>query len=109
VKLPNGERAVVEDQKLLGYCLDPSHPRGRHKARVFASFGVRRDNAEVLKRALLFAAVNNDASRVSAIEFGERYRVDFTLPVAGRSVQIRSLWIVRADEGFPRLTSCYVL
>jgi len=35
MKLPNPERAVVDLEKLRNYCLSLSHPRGRHKARVF--------------------------------------------------------------------------
>lgn len=37
MKLPNGDRAVISMGKLRGYCLNPEHPSGRHKARVFAS------------------------------------------------------------------------
>ncbi len=37
MKLPNGERAVVDIIKLQDYCLNPAHPRGQHKARVFAA------------------------------------------------------------------------
>lgn len=36
MKLPNGEGAIVELAKLRDYCLSQSHPRGRHKARVFS-------------------------------------------------------------------------
>lgn len=35
--LPDGARAIVEIEKLRDYCLDPLHPRGGHKARVFQS------------------------------------------------------------------------
>ncbi len=31
MKLPNAERAVVDLAKLRHYCLNPTHPRGRHK------------------------------------------------------------------------------
>jgi len=34
MKLPGGERANVDVAKLRDYCLNPTHPRGRHKARV---------------------------------------------------------------------------
>jgi hypothetical protein len=34
-RLPNGNRAIVDGQKPTDYCLSPTHPRGRHKARVF--------------------------------------------------------------------------
>ncbi|WP_200235400.1 DUF6883 domain-containing protein [Thiohalocapsa halophila] len=37
MKLPNANQAVVDLEKLRGYCLNPAHPRGRHKARVFAA------------------------------------------------------------------------
>jgi len=37
MKLPGGEDAIVDPEKLTGYCLNPEHPRGKHKARVFAT------------------------------------------------------------------------
>lgn len=37
MKLPGGTGAIVELSKLRDYCLDPHHPRGRHKAWVFLS------------------------------------------------------------------------
>jgi hypothetical protein len=46
MKLPNGDRAIVDLEKLRAYCLNPQHPRGRHKARVFASFGIREADAK---------------------------------------------------------------
>jgi len=48
MKLPGGDAAVVELQKLTGYCLDPEHRRGKHKARVFATLGFTAENAEEL-------------------------------------------------------------
>jgi hypothetical protein len=35
MKLPNGANAIVELVKLHDYAPSQSHPRGRHKARVF--------------------------------------------------------------------------
>ncbi len=35
IKLPNPEEAIIDSQKLSGYCLNPDHPDGQHKARVF--------------------------------------------------------------------------
>ncbi len=61
MKLPNGERAVVEIRKLLEYCLNSHHPRGRNKARVFASVGIREAHAEELRTALLAAANGAEA------------------------------------------------
>jgi hypothetical protein len=109
MKLPNGERATVDIGKLHGYCLNPHHPRGRNKARVFASVGIRQADAEELRAALLAAACNEEATPGVANPFGQRYIVDFDLVREGRTTKIRSAWIVRGDEDLPRLTSCYVL
>lgn len=37
MKLPNPENAYIDDHKLTGYFLNPNHPEGQHKARVFKS------------------------------------------------------------------------
>ena len=109
MKLPNGTRAIVDIRKLQAYCLNPQHPRGRNKARVFASAGIRQADAEELKTALLRAANNAEARLGVANPYGQRYIVDFDLPCQGRTVRIRSTWIVRIEGDLPRLTSCYVL
>ena len=31
-KLPNPEKAFIDLNKLIGYCLNPEHPEGQHKA-----------------------------------------------------------------------------
>ena len=109
MKLPNGERAIVDIRKLLDYCLNPLHPRGRNKARVFASFGIRDTDAEELRDALISAARDEEARPGDANPYGQRYVVDFDLVRQGKTMKIRSTWIVRVDEDLPRLTSCYVL
>jgi hypothetical protein len=48
--LPGADRAVVDIVKLRYYCLSPTHPRGRHKARVFAAtVGLAAADAEELR------------------------------------------------------------
>ena len=57
MQLPGGTNAIVEISKLRNYCLDPHHPRGRHKARVFLSaLGLGQTDADFLRAALLEAA-----------------------------------------------------
>ncbi len=109
-KLPNPENAVVEMRKLRGYCLSLEHPRGRHKARVFASaLGLTAEDFEELRRALLSAAVSSEAAPVEEDEYGQRYMLDFEMSTETGSAIVRSGWIVRSDEDFPRFTSCWVL
>jgi hypothetical protein len=109
-KLPNPEKAVVEMRKLREYCLSPEHPRGKHKARVFASaLGLTAEDSEELRRALLSAANSEEATSAEEGEYGQRYVLDFELSTeVGRAV-VRSGWIVRSSEDFPRFTSCWVL
>jgi hypothetical protein len=109
MKLPNGEHAVVDLRKLLEYCLNPQHPRGRNKARVFAAVGIREADAEELRAALLAAAGGAETEPGVANLYGQRYIIDFDLVRQGKVVRIRSTWIVRAGDDLPRLTSCYVL
>jgi hypothetical protein len=110
MKLPNCDRAFVDMDKLQGYCLNTNHRRGQHKARVFAAaLGLTADNAEFLRDALLNAALNYDATPTEAIEHGQLYVLDFPLSGFTGQAMVRSGWIVRKDEDFPRLTSCYVL
>jgi hypothetical protein len=109
VKLPNGDRAIVDIFKLSAYCLNADHEDGKHKARVFASsLGLRRVDAEWLRDRLLEAAVHQPAELVSEIPYGRLYVVDSSLHTAAGGATVRSGWIVRAGEDFPQLTTCYV-
>jgi hypothetical protein len=110
MRLPNTERAVVDVRKLRDYCLNVEHPRGQHKARVFKSaLGWTADQAKDVRRRLLEAVLHEDAGFLGADDYGQRYALDFAVQGAGGVVTVRSLWIVRHGEDFPRFTSCYVL
>lgn len=110
MKLPGGGEAIVEISKLRDYCLDPQHPRGRHKARVLAAtLGLTRADAEFLRDGLLRAAREADAVVGLSDEYGHRFIVDFALTRGDRRARVRSAWIVLRGENTPRLTSCFVL
>lgn len=110
MKLPNGSCAVVDIEKLVDYCLNPAHPRGKHKARVFQSAcGLQAEHAVELRRQLLDAAVEGDAVTRPALGFGDRYMVELEVAGPSGTAPVRSLWIVRQGEDFPRFVSAYVL
>jgi uncharacterized protein DUF6883 len=110
VKLPNADRAIVDIVKLRDYCLNPLHPEGRHKARVFqAVLGIGHNDAEELRLILLAVARDEDALPTEKDEYGQRYVIDFLLNHMGRRAIIGSAWIIRTIEDFPRLATCYVL
>jgi hypothetical protein len=110
VLLPNAERAFIDIRKLSAYSLDPTHPVGRHKAIVFRSaLGLTLVDAEMLVRLILDAVLVSEVTIGRRDEFGQRYSVDFPLISPGGLATIRSAWVVRFDEDFPRLTTCFVL
>jgi hypothetical protein len=110
MKLPNAERASVDVRKLRDYCLSAEHPRGQHKARVFKGvLGWTADQAEDVRQRLLEAVLLENADFLGADDYGQRYALDFYVQGAGTVTTVRSLWIIRHGEDFPRFTSCYVL
>jgi hypothetical protein len=109
VKLPNAERAVVDIEKLRGYSLNPAHPEGKHKARVFAaSLGFTTADAEKLREMILAAILTHEAVLGATDEHGTRYRLDFETQGLLGAVMIRTSWHINVGEIIPRLVSCYV-
>jgi hypothetical protein len=109
MKLPNPERASIPADKLEGYALNPNHSEGRHKAVVFRSaLGLDQENAEELKEALRQALKTENATPTTRNPYGQKYQIEFEMIRAGRSAIIRSIWIVKDAENFPRLITCYI-
>lgn len=110
MKVPFAERAEVSIRKLRGYCLNPLHDEGKHKARVFASaLGMTEVDAESLRELLLKAVQTQDAELGYSDAYGQRYVVDFEVKWRGKHATIRSGWILEVGLESPRLTSCFVL
>ena len=110
MKLPNCDKAVVDDAKLISYCLDREHKVGKHKARVFQSaLKINSDNFYILKDAILEAVLIENAVFTNRIAYGDLYNMDFNLTYLNRTATIRTAWIVRNEEDFPRLTTCFII
>jgi hypothetical protein len=108
--LPNAAQAVLDIRKLEDYCLNPSHPRGRHKARVFReAIDLHRSDAAWLRETLLTAARSGEASRTGADDWGAYWRIDAAIRRQNKSAVIRTIWIVRTGETVPLFVTCWVL
>lgn len=108
--VPNAESAILDIRKIADYCLSPAHPRGRHNARVFRdALGLNRDDAGWLRAALLDGLRQGEAIELSSDGLGDRWRLDVPLSRHGKSVVVRTLWIVRSGEQVPRFVTCWVL
>ena len=110
MRLPNGDRADLRT-KLEDYTLNMLHREGRHKARVFESvLGITAGNADVLRRALLDAAVAADQVEARGDSgFGDIYILRFPLSTTEGTGTVLSVWIVRHGEDFPRLATSYIV
>src|SRR5271166_3095406 len=102
-RLPNGDRAEIDLRKLTEYCLNPGHPRGRHKARVFReALGIGQAEPEELRARFLRAAREGAAVLHEADKWGDRWRVDVAIQRQNRRVMVRTIWIVGRGSTKPR-------
>jgi len=114
MKLPNADRAVVDVAKLRDYSLNPEHPKGKHKARVFLKIlGLTQNDSDELRQIILDVILTAEATEEESIGYGRRFVVDFQLSGVGdsgtKTALVRSAWIIRTGEDFPRLTTCFIL
>ena len=109
MKLPNADEAVMSTAKLEGYALNLAHSEGRHKALVFRSaLSIGIAEAEELRNALRQAVQTQNAEATTRNAYGQKYKVEFKMTRLGKSATVRSIWIVRNTENFPRLVTCYI-
>lgn len=109
MRLPQGEHAIVDLTKLTDYCLSTEHPRGRHKAVVFATKpGFTAEQAALLCDLLKTAAREAEATLGMRDQHGQRYLIDMVVYGVPGSTVVRSAWIIRDGETYPRLIPCYV-
>lgn len=102
-------RAIIDPRKLTDYALNPAHPVGGNKARVFEStLGFNARNADDLMAQLRQGVMSNTPVPGKFDQFGSRFTVD--IPVAGPSGNgvVRSGWIYRPGSDTPELTTLFV-
>jgi hypothetical protein len=108
--LPNHDHAVLDVSKLRDYCLSDTHPRGRHKARVFqAALGITAADAGWLKLQLLAGLAQSEAETQENDVFGQRFKVDIPVSRQSKRVVVRTIWIVRATSAAPHFITCWAL
>jgi len=110
VKLPNGDRAIIDERKIVDYCLSPQHDEGKHKARLFRELlGLTVKDAPRLIAALQQAAAHGEAAPGAEDRYGRRFTIDLEMVGSAGMVAVRSVWIIRSGELVPRLVTCYIM
>ena len=76
---------------------------------IHAACGFSSDNAELLKQRLLDAAIHGDATAGTLDAHGQRFVIEYLIEGPASRAWVRTAWIVRSDENFPRFTTAYVM
>jgi hypothetical protein len=80
LKLPNHERAIVAEPKIVGYLLNLASENGRAEARFSPAFGFTIEAWEVMAQALKQYASDHEVTRAEERPpFGVHYVIEGTL------------------------------
>ncbi|WP_332461603.1 DUF6883 domain-containing protein [Pantoea stewartii] len=106
----NADKAVIDPSKITSYALNPEHPKGGDKARVFQSaLGCNQSNAADLIAKVQAGAKTSPVKMGSSDKFGQRMTIDMTITGPnGKTAIVRTGWIYDVGSTTPRLTTIYV-
>ncbi|WP_241493809.1 hemagglutinin repeat-containing protein, partial [Pantoea stewartii] len=109
-RLVNADKAVIDPSKITSYALNPEHPKGGDKARVFQSaLGYNQSNAADLIAKVQAGAKTSPVKMGSSDKFGQRMTIDMTITGPnGKTAIVRTGWIYDVGSTTPRLTTIYV-
>lgn len=106
--LPRSSEAVVESSKVRDYLLSSSDPIGRFKAVVFFGLGYKLGNWTRLRDDLRAHAASPQVELDGAGAFGQKYVViGPLLGPSGKTISLRTVWIISDVTSAPRLVTAY--
>jgi len=109
--LPNLERASIAIEKLRDYVLNPDHPTGRNKARVFKDrLGIGRKHAVVFGEIIKASLPRALAEKTKECSYGTHWvTYHEIIGIGGQSVIVTVAWIYKTEEPeTPTLITCYI-
>ena len=108
MRLPNAERAVVDEAKVRDYLLSTTHPVGRFKSVFFIALGFTVERWEALRDALLELARTADATPGQPSPFGSKFEIRAILTgPSGRQADVMTVWMVSNGEDFPHFITAH--
>lgn len=109
-RLPNGELAWVEENKIRLYLLNLEHGQGGAKAKFFLNRGFTVEQWGAMHKALVTHANTNPVAKTVETEFGVRHTVDCNCPTPDAlNPCIRTVWEVSKEDVRPRLITAHPL
>ena len=107
--LKNSDKAVIDPQKITGYALNPEHPVGKNKARVFESaLGMNKSHADDLIAQIKKGVQNMPAIQGDVDQYGTRFSVDIPIVGPTGTATVRTGWIIKEGTDIPALTTLFV-
>ncbi len=108
-RLIGANRATIDPRKLTEYALNPNHPVGGNKARVFESaLGFNRSNADDLMAQLRRGVTENKPIPGKVDKWGTRFTVDIPVTGPAGSGIVRTGWIYTPGSTTPSLNTLMV-
>ncbi len=103
-------RVTIDLRKFTDYALDPEHPVGRHKARVFkAALGYTRENYQALLEQIEAQVMDAEAILQRTDVHGQHVQVDLQIVgVAGQRAVVRTAWLIASGADEAHLVTLYV-
>ena len=110
MKLPERFALLVSRGKVIEYLLSETHVDGRHKAKFFRLNGFSPEKWEQLSDLLLSHGQRFEIAHEEAYPYGTHYTVEGSVEIpGGRTLNIRTVWIVSAGAVEARLVTAYPL
>lgn len=108
MRTPHAALAVVEEDKIGAYLLDPTNANNSGKAGFFFRFGFTVERCQELADALKCHAAEHEVAGIETTKHGVKYRVEGPLVTPdGRDPLVRSVWIILHGDDVPRFVTAY--
>lgn len=99
---------MISQSKLVKYILSQTHPVGRFKAKFFRQSGFDETNANLFEEALKAIAESQDVQKVIKSPYGTKYLIQGKIETPiGKTVAVKTVWIIEKGETNPRFVTVY--
>lgn len=104
MKIPNKDRAIIEQSKITEYLLNTEHKRGGSKAKMLLQFGYSLENWQQLESDIREFHLTDDVDTIKETAYGVRYEVRAALLTpSNRQLFVRTVWQIDIGASRPRL------
>ncbi|HEX3313903.1 MAG TPA: hypothetical protein VHR72_03375 [Gemmataceae bacterium] len=108
MRIPNADAAVIAQDKLCEYLLNPDHRRGGSKAKLLNSLGYSKEEWRRFESDIRAQHLVTDAEEGRPNGYGPRYEIVAPLQgPSGQTLTFRSVWQIDFGTDVPRFITMY--